>query len=90
VDWTMIHYPKTSQNTAHIARTVVNVAICRALLRSIYGAVYRPPVNHYRPLPQVPPADRRDRNLLFSRSFMLYMTPAVDAGDVLRAFPDDP
>jgi hypothetical protein len=31
----MIQYRKTWQNTARIARTVLNVAVCRAFLRSV-------------------------------------------------------
>jgi hypothetical protein len=32
----MIQYRKTWQNTARIARTVLNVAVCRAFLRSVF------------------------------------------------------
>jgi hypothetical protein len=34
-DRTMIQYRKTWQNTARIARTVFNVAVCRAFWRSV-------------------------------------------------------
>jgi hypothetical protein len=34
-DRATIRYPKTSQNTARIARIAVNVAICRSFVRSI-------------------------------------------------------
>jgi hypothetical protein len=32
----MIQYRKTWQNTARIARTVLNVAVCRTFMRSLF------------------------------------------------------
>jgi hypothetical protein len=55
-DWTLA-FRKASRNTARIARTVINVVICRTFLRSVYGVVYRPLMDHYRLPSQIPPAD---------------------------------
>jgi len=52
----MISYHKTPQNTDRIARTVFNVAVCRAFLRSVLSIVYRP-------LSKVPPAYRPHGNV---------------------------
>jgi hypothetical protein len=38
----MIQYRKTWQNTARIARTVFNVAVCRTFMQSVLIMVYRP------------------------------------------------
>ncbi len=52
----MIRYYETHQSTDRIARIVINVLICRAFLRSVYGVVYRPVMGHYRPQSEVPTA----------------------------------
>ena len=70
-------------NTDRIARTVSNMAVCRAFLRSVHGMVYRPLMDRYRPLSYVPPAYRLRGNLLFSRSFSWVMVAAVGAGGIL-------
>ncbi len=49
----MIRYYETHQSTDRI---VINVLICRAFLRSVYGVVYRPVMGHYRPQSEVPTA----------------------------------
>jgi|SRR5215211_5108344 hypothetical protein len=78
----MISYHKTPQNTDRIARTVFNVAVCRAFLRSVLSIVYRPPgtitdrSRKYRPL-----IDRTEM-LLFSGCSMPLLTLAVEAVDV--------
>jgi hypothetical protein len=77
----MIHYHKTQQNTDRIARTIVNVAVCRAFLRSILAGL--PTASG--PLPtasQIPTTYRPHGNLLFSRSFSWVMVAAVGAVDI--------
>ena len=52
----MIQYRKSWQNTARIARIVLNVSICRTFVRSVSSIVYRLPgtitdrPRKYRPL----------------------------------------
>jgi hypothetical protein len=70
---------KTHQNTARIARITVNVAICRTFWRSILRSQYRPLMDRYRPLPQVPIAYRPPGNEPFCGTFILYAVPAVGA-----------
>jgi hypothetical protein len=38
-DWTMIQSRKTWQNSARIARTVLNVAVCRTFVRSVFTGI---------------------------------------------------
>ena len=44
-----IYCRNAQQNTARIARTAMNVAICRAFLRSVLVMLYRPLMDRYRP-----------------------------------------
>ena len=67
------------QSTARIARTVVNVAICRIFWRSILRSVSTAD-------DWLPTAYRPRGNLLFSRSFSWVMVAAVGAVGVLRTF----
>ena len=39
----MISRHKIQQNTDRIARTIFNMAVCGAFLRSVLSIVYRPP-----------------------------------------------
>jgi hypothetical protein len=71
---------KTQQNTARIARTIFNVAVCRAFLR----ATLREVIDRQWIVIDRSRKNRPRRNPLISRYFELYLTPAVDAVDTLR------
>ena len=49
---------------------------------------YRPRMVGYRPFLQIPPAYRPRRNVAFCRSFVLLLTPAVDAVGILASSTD--
>jgi hypothetical protein len=70
---------KTHQNTARIARTAMNVVVCRTFLRAVlYPAIARKTVGS-RPFLQVPPAYRVRRNVAICRHFCNTKGTAVDA-----------
>ena len=66
--------------------TCEGVGICRGFLRSVYGVVYRSPVDRYRAPRQVSTVYRPPMNVEFCRSFILYAVPAVGAVDTLTTF----
>jgi hypothetical protein len=47
---------KIHQNTARIACLIDNMVICSSFLRAVFGVIYHPLMNRYRPPSQVPTA----------------------------------
>jgi hypothetical protein len=74
---------KIRQNTARIARTVVNAAIGRCSCGR-YCFHHRPQARAHRPPSQVSTAGRARQSTPFRRSFSPIVVTAVGAGDVSR------
>jgi hypothetical protein len=79
----MIQYRNTEQSTARI---VLNAAVCRTFVRAVLSIVSRPPWDGYRPLSEVPPANRICGKVVFSASFIPCNDDVVGAVGTLTTF----
>jgi hypothetical protein len=79
---------RTSEYTDRIARTAMNVVICRTFVRSVFFITTRHGDGCIDRSLQIATTHRPLRISSVCRSFMLYAVTAVDAVDTLECFLD--
>jgi hypothetical protein len=81
----MIQYRKSWQNTARIARALINASICRAFLRSVVTVIYTRVGGSIARISQIATAAPKSETGVLA-GFLAFDVSAIGAGGILASF----